>query len=367
VSSGLPSLARPTSRFDTAPSASQLASALGISRAAAELYLASDVLDLHVDSFIWRRLFGYDLHKRHGRGLLGGWFYSQCDVPRLREAAVRGAVWIITTNPFRSRAGRRRALLQNVERLGRELTLHGDVAIVSSASGYRAARAAGVHAALLGIQGGNALELSLDDFDRSELRELALVTLLHFTRSRIGAPALPRLLRFGSQRLSAFGSDYVRKLNERHILVDLAHISEAGFWDALAVHDRTQPLVVSHTACAHVQPHFRNLSDQQLKAVAERGGLVGIIFNAPFIGAGLWSARVERVVDHIAHAVALIGADHVAIGSDFDGAIVPPRDLASVSDLPRLADAMLRRGLGESAVQKVLGGSFLRVLAMVRP
>ena len=344
-----------------------LARRLDIAQAAVELYLDTDVVDLHIDSFIWRRLFGYDLHRRHRGGVLGRWFYGHSDVPRLREAGVRAALWIITTNPLRTRAGRQRAFFRNLAQLSSELVTRGTVRLVRTVAEYRSARAEGCHAAFLGVQGGNALEFSLDDFDRPELRALTLVTLLHFTRSRIGAPALPRLTRFGSQHLTSFGADYVRKLNERRILVDLAHISERGFWDVLRVHDRSQPLVVSHAACQAVHPHFRNVSDAQLKAVADTGGLVGIIFNAPFVGTGLWRGRIERVVDHIVHAVRVVGADHVALGSDFDGAIVPPRDLASVLDLPRLADALLRRGLAEQEIQKVLGHSFLRVLALLRP
>jgi membrane dipeptidase len=354
----------------SAPSAADsvaLARRLGIAHAAVELYFDADVIDLHIDSFIWRRLFGYDLHARHRGGLLGRWFYGHSDVPRLREAGVRGALWIITTNPLRTRAGKQRAFLRNVARLSSELVAPGSVRIVRTVDEYRSAREAGCHAAFLGVQGGNALELSLDDFDRPELCALTLVTLLHFSRSRIGAPALPRYARFGSQHLSAFGADYVRKLNEKRILVDLAHISEPGFWDVLRVHDRSQPLVVSHAACHAVHPHFRNVTDAQLKAVADTGGLVGIIFNAPFVGTGLWRGRMARVVDHVVHAVRVVGADHVALGSDFDGAIVPPRDLASVLDLPRLADALLRRGLSEQELQKVLGHSFLRVLALLRP
>src|SRR6187399_2995229 len=79
---------------------------LGISREAVELYLASDVIDLHIDSFIWTRIVGYDLTKRHGHGLLGARIYSQVDLPRIREACVTGGTWVITTNPFRGTRGR---------------------------------------------------------------------------------------------------------------------------------------------------------------------------------------------------------------------------------------------------------------------
>ena len=342
------------------------ARALGISRAAVDLYLSSEVIDLHIDSFIWRRLFGYDLQRRHGAGLLRGCFYSHCDVPRVREAQVGGAVWIVTTNPLRSRRGRRAALLSNLQRLRDELTQSGGVEVVRDLSSYRACRARGSHAAFLGIQGGNALEVSIDDFDLPELRDLSLVTLLHFTRSRIGAPALPWYLRFGRQGLTPFGADYVRKLNERRILIDLAHLGERGFWEALSVHDKTQPITISHAACQAVHGHFRNVSDAQIKAIADRGGVIGIIFNTAFLGGSLFRGRAERVAAHIDHAVRLVGADHVSLGSDFDGAIVPPRDLRSVLELPRLVALMLERGMRETDVQKVLGGSFLRLLGALR-
>jgi len=349
-----------------ATSADAWARALGISRAAVDLYLASEVIDLHIDSFIWQRLFGYDLQKRHGRGLLDACFYSQADLPRIREARVGGAMWIITTNPFRTRRGRRDALLANLDRLERTLIAQGDVEVVTSAAAYRACRARGAHAAFVGLQGGNALSASLDDFDHPALSKVTLVTLLHFTRSRLGAPALPWFARFGSQRLGSYGADYVRKLNERRILVDLAHLGPTAFWDALEVHDKTQPLTISHAACEAVHAHFRNVSDAQMKAVADTGGVIGVIFNTAFLGGSLFFGRAERVVDHLAHMLRVVGADHAALGSDFDGAIVPPRDLRTILELPRLVELMLRRGFREDDVRKILGNSFLRSLAALR-
>jgi membrane dipeptidase len=280
----------------------------------------------------------------------------------VRDAGLAAATWIITTNPWRTRKGRRDACLRNVQRLSALLESAPDVAVVRGPEAYRAARAARKHAAFVGIQGGNALELDLDDFDRPELAQLSLVTLLHFTRSRIGAPALPPRLSSRDPHLTAFGADYVRKLNEKRILVDLAHISRQGFWDVLEVHDRALPLTVSHAGCDAVHPHFRNLDDAQLRAVAERGGVVGVLFHSWFLGPSLWAGKAEWIADHIVHAVRTIGADHVAVGSDFDGFIVPPRGLMSVLELPRLVELLLRRGLRDLEIQKVLGQSYLRVL-----
>lgn len=344
------------------------AQALGISQAAAELWLAAEPIDLHIDTFIWQRLFGYDPRLRHGTGPFDARLLGQADLPRCLEAGLAGAIWVITTQPLRSRAGKQRAFFANLAHLERTLGETPGVALVRSHAEYRAARARGQHAALIGVQGGNALELSLDDLARPELDSVSLITLLHMTRSRLGAPALPRALTRGDQHLTPFGADYLRRLNERRILVDLAHISRTGFWDALAVHDKSLPLTVSHGACDAIHPHFRNLDDQQLRALADRGGVVGVLVHTDYLAAGRRAATtVEHVVDHLEHIVRTLGEDYAALGSDFDGFIIPPRDLKSVLELPRLVDAMLRRGFTERAVRKILAENFLRVLAALRP
>jgi membrane dipeptidase len=115
-----------------------------------------------------------------------------------------------------------------------------------------------------------------------------------------------------------------------------------------------------------IHRHWRNLDDAQIRAVADSGGVVGIMFHSGFLGDSLFSGRARRVVDHIAHVVRVAGEDYVALGSDFDGAIVPPRDLSSVLELPRLVELMLERGLGPDTIQKILGGNFLRVLGQLR-
>jgi membrane dipeptidase len=344
------------------------AQALGISQAAVELWLAAEPIDLHIDTFIWQRLFGYDPRRRHGTGPFDARLFGQADLPRCLEAGLAGAIWVITTQPLRSRAGKQRAFFANLARLERTLGEAPGVALVRSHAEYRAARARGLHAALIGVQGGNALELSLDDLARPELDSVSLITLLHMTRSRLGAPALPRALTRGDQHLTPFGTEYVRRLNERRILVDLAHISRTGFWDALAAHDKSLPLTISHGACDAIHPHFRNLDDQQLRALADRGGVVGVLVHTDYLAAARRAATtVEHVVDHLQHIVRTLGEDYAALGSDFDGFIIPPRDLKSVLELPRLVDAMLRRGFAERTVRKILGENFLRVLAALRP
>ena len=288
---------------------------LGISRAAIDLYAASDVIDLHIDSFIWQRIFGYDLKKRHGRGLFGARFYSQCDFPRVLEAGLTGATWIITTNPLRRARGRAEAFVRNIARLRAIFESVGDrFALVRNAAEYRAARAAGKHGAFVGIQGGNALDVDLDALDLIPDDLVLRITLVHLSSSRIGVTSSPLKAKDGG--LSDFGRDFVRRLNDKRIFVDLAHISRNGFFDALAVHDKSQPLIVTHTGVSGVHRHWRNLDDDQLRAIADTGGTVGVMYQSSFLGPGARGRRAEAVGDHLEHIVRVIGEDHASLGSD---------------------------------------------------
>jgi membrane dipeptidase len=333
------------------------ARALGISREAVELYLASDVVDLHVDSFIWTRVFGYRLDRRHGRGPLGARLLSQVDLPRVREAAITGCVWSVTTNPFR-RAARRPALLaRNLARLRAVLErCSDDVVVCRTAADYQRARAAGKHAAFFGVQGGNAL----DPADSSILSELLRVTLVHFTRSPLGASSAARGSSDG--RLTAHGADVVRALDAARVFVDLAHIHRRGFFDAVAAHDRSLPMMVSHTGVSAIAPHWRNVDDEQLRAIADTGGIVGVMYQTPILG----GSRADAVVAHLDHIVSTVGEDHAALGSDWDGMILPPRDMPTCLELPRLVEIMLARRWSPARISKILGGNFVRVLAALR-
>ena len=342
------------------------ATSLGISRAAVELYLASDVVDLHVDSFIWQRIGVYDLAARHGHGLFGARFYSQVDFPRIREAQVSGATWVITTNPLRDPSDRADTFVKNVRELRAIFAAHADdFAVVRNVAEYRAARAAGKHAAFLGIQGGNALDRDLDALDLIPDDLILRITLVHLSSSRIGVTSSPMKLS-GDDGLTAFGRDYVVRLDEKNIFLDLAHISRRGFFDALEVHDRSKPVLVTHTGIAGVHEHWRNLTDAQVRAVADLGGAIGVMYQSSFLGEPVWGGRLAAIVDHLEHVIHVAGEDVPALGSDWDGAITPPRDLPTCLELPRLVEEMLQRGWSEARVQKVLAGNALRTIAALR-
>lgn len=339
---------------------------LGISREAVELHLQSEVIDLHVDSYIWHRIWGYDLKQRHGHGLLGARFYSQVDFPRILEAGVTGATWIITTNPLQSAGERPDLFARNLTGLKAQFAeVSEQFAVVTNIAEYRAARAVGKHGAFLGVQGGNAFDRDLASVEAIP-SELLRVTLVHLSSSRIGATSSPLALAAGGGGLTKFGCAVVECLNQKKIFVDLAHISRQGFFDVLQVHDRSQPVLVTHTGIAGVHEHWRNLTEEQVRAVAELGGTIGIMYQSSFLGDSPLGGKLSSIVDHMAYVIELVGDDHVSLGSDWDGAIVPPRDLPTCLELPRLVEEMLKRGWTTDRIQKVLGGNAIRVIAALR-
>jgi membrane dipeptidase len=341
------------------------AAELGISTGAIELYRSSDVVDLHIDSFIWQRTLGYDLTKRH-RAPLWGAFLGQVDFPRILAAEISGATWIITTNPMREPADRAATLARNLDELCRTFARVPErFQVVTNAREYAAARSAGKHAAFLGIQGGNALDLSLEQMAQLCDGRILRITLVHLSSSRIGSTSSP--MRFCDTGLSAFGASMVQLLNERRVLVDLAHISASGFWAACEAHAKHIPFVVTHTGVSGVHRHWRNLDDDQIRAVARSGGVVGIMYHAPFLGDRPWAGRVETVARHIEHVFNVAGEDTPALGSDWDGSIITPRDMPTCLELPRLVAALQKRAVPERTIQKILGQNFLRVVREVRP
>lgn len=347
------------------PSAERLQRRLGISGEAASLFHESDVIDLHVESYSFYRSFGYDLRKRHSLGLNRALLVGQADLPRLLETGIKGATWVITANPLRPAADRDASFRHQFLELTTLLTEAGGRAeVVRNVADYRRAVDAGKHACFLGVQGANALPPAPEALDEYR-HDLLRITLLHLTSTAWGATSTPKFFRQDTG-LSELGCAFVEKMNELRIGVDLAHIAERGFWDAVRVADRSQPLLVTHTGVKGAHDHWRNIDDNQLKAVAKSGGTVGIMYHSVYLGDGLLSGRLASVVRHIRHALRVIGPDHVSLGSDWDGAICTPRDMPTCSELPLLVEALLKDGVDPGTVQKILGTNFLRVVAALK-
>jgi membrane dipeptidase len=349
------------------PDARTHAERLGVSTEAIELVRTAEVVDLHIDTYIPTRLWGYDWRQRHGLGALRGHFFGHLDLPRMYEGGLTGAMWSITTNPFRSAGGRWRMLQRNLERLkGLIDSTKGRVRIARSLAEYKANRAIGAHVCMLAIQGGNALEAAPEGPFSLPDDSIVRVTLVHLTHSVYGATSSPLGVR-RDKGLTPAGRELVQRLNQRRMFVDLAHIHPQAFWDAVEVHDPTQPLIATHTGVSAVNPSWRNLDDSQLKAIADTGGTVGIIFHRGFLKRRGGPRDGAMVVEHMEHALKVVGDDFVSIGSDYDGAIIPPWDLRSGDSYPRLVQHMLDRGWDDVRIGKILGANALRAFGQLRP
>ena len=149
---------------------------------------------------------------------------------------------------------------------------------------------------------------------------------------------------FIAKGLTEAGKRLVEQLDAERIFVDLAHIHPDGFWDALDVHDSALPVLVTHTGVDGVCPHWRNLDNAQIRAVAETGGVVGIMAHGGFLRRRGGPRDGAMVVEHMEHVIDVAGEDAVALGTDYDGFISPPKDLRSGDSYPVLVQHMLDRG-----------------------
>lgn len=339
-----------------------------VSEEAKALARSSEIVDLHIDTFIPIRVWGYDVRVRHGLGLLRGRWFRHLDIPRAREGGLSAAMWSITTNPFRSASGRWRAFQDNLQHMrGVVESSTGEIAIARSLSEYRSARARGAHACLLAVQGGNCFDGAPSGISSVPERLITRVTLVHLTSSLLGTTSAPSSTFRRNKGLTDRGRALVSALNRERVFVDLAHIHPEGFWDAVEVHDKSQPLVATHTGVSGVKPHWRNLDDAQIKAIADTGGTIGIIYSQHFLKTRRGPKDGQMVVEHMRHVIDVAGEDFVSIGSDYDGLIVPPPGLRSGESYARLVQYMLDRNWSAVRIRKILGENFLRAFGALRP
>lgn len=212
---------------------------------------------------------------------------------------------------------------------------------------------------VLGIEGSEALANTPERVPALVHQGVRLFGLVHaWDNSLAGSSTDPRRRNLG---LTAAGRRFVRAVLAAGALVDLAHASQAAFWDvAVLAHERGRPLVVSHAASRALRNHPRNLSDAQLREVARSGGVVGLTFHAPHLVDGPEST-VGDVARHAAHLVEVMGPTHVAIGSDIDGRIRPVPGLRTHAGIPALVSALREAGLG-GALSAILRSNAARVL-----
>ena len=275
--------------------------------------------------------------------------------------------------------------------------------LATSAEDIRRAAQEGKIAALMGLEGGYAIDERLENVQRyydMGVRYMSPAWSVSTSWAGSSGDDVGR-----TRGLNEFGKNVVREMNRLGMMVDVSHVSDQTFWDIIET--STAPVVATHSACRAIADVPRNLTDDMIRALAKTGGVVNVIFYPEHLEPG-WSllkkkvdveitpmvqaasaaesgdvaqkklardrvrtreylrrlppVNVTRIVDHIDHIVKLVGMDHVGIGSDFDGVQITTSDLSDVAELPNLTKELLRRGYTESDVAKILGGNMLRVM-----
>jgi membrane dipeptidase len=380
-----------------APFLRQAPSADAISERAHKLHFSSIVLDTHDDTT--QRFFSksYDLGKRNPDG--------HVDIPRMREGGMNAiffSIWI--DGHIMGPLAVEKALDQIDAVHENVLRYSNDLVFCRTAAEVRRAHDQGKIAALMGVEGGHMIGNDIRVVRVFGDLGVRYMTLSHFYNDEWADSSTDKPAHNG---LTDFGKDIVREMNRQGIMVDISHVSDKTFYDALEV--SKSPLIASHSSCRALCNHVRNMSDQMIKDLAAKGGVIQINYEKSFLdqaykdafdkataGGGVVAmlsqvekdcgddaecvnrgeisfernltqegklphVSWERIIDHIDYAVKLVGPDHVGLGSDFDGANMPD-GMEDCSHLPQITEALMRKGYSDDDIRKILGGNLLRVM-----
>ncbi|PIQ25174.1 hypothetical protein COW36_22975 [bacterium (Candidatus Blackallbacteria) CG17_big_fil_post_rev_8_21_14_2_50_48_46] len=286
---------------------------------------------------------------------------GQVDLQRLKEGGVDVVFFSVFVNPWRYRKLAKSQADFIIKTIKQQVAAHPDkIELAYSYPDIQRIVAQGKIAGLMGMEGGDPLGSSLDNVDYFYKQGVRYLSPTWSTHTLLGDSASQRPRWKG---LSKFGKEVIQRMNKLGMLVDVSHISDAAFYDVLKT--STQPVIASHSGIRSVRMHARNLSNEMLKLLADKGGTVGIYFYPPFIDVRR-SSNLAKVVDHIDAAVKLVGASHVGLGSDFDGLDAPPPvGLENAAKFPAITAELRKRGYSDTQIQQVLGGSFMRVFEQV--
>ena len=325
------------------------------------LHRGCTVADLHADTFLWKRLLGYDVSRRHGSWLPGNPFFNHIDIPRAQQGGLNITGQGVVTHPLRASRCFERGM-RMIDTILKEVGRNAEaLQIALDARQAREAVARGKIAVFIGVEGGHMLSGKLEAVERLQRKGMRYLTLAHFSENEAVYSSNDR--RNADRSLKPFGRELVQELQRQRVMIDLAHVAPGCFRDVVQMASR--PVIVSHTGMKGVYDMWRNLDDEQAAAVAGTGGVIGIIFASVYLNGHPFRCDLDAVVAHIEHCLRVAGEDHVALGSDWDGFVTPPRELNSVHRLPSLTRLLLERGHQPRTVRKLLGENFLRVFEQV--
>jgi membrane dipeptidase len=307
------------------------------------------------DGFVGGRPGGHlDLERARAGGLAGGIFAIFTPTPGADDVPLADPIGQDVAAPDATRAAGRLLALERA----------GHLRIARADGELDAAREAGVLAAVMHLEGAEAIDPGLEALDlwhAAGLRSLGPV----WSRPNVFAHGVPFAFPSSPDTgpgLTAAGTALVRRCAELGIAVDLSHLNERGFWDVARLDGA--PLIASHSGVHALAPASRNLTDAQLDAIGASGGLVGIVYAVNFLradGEENADTPLSAIADHVHYVGDRIGVDHVALGSDFDGATIP-QELGDVAGLPALLDVLRATGFNEAELRAIAWENWVRVL-----
>jgi membrane dipeptidase len=371
-----------------------------ISEKARKLHFSSIVVDTHDDTTQLMLDAKFALGARQAKGSI--------DIPRMREGglgAIFFSIWIPSkvTGPIAVQKA-----LQQIDAVREQVRKHPkDLVLATSAEQIRQAHKNGKIAALMGVEGGHMINSDLGVLRKYAALGVRYMTLTHSGNDEWADSSTDKAVHSG---LTDFGKNVVREMNRLGVMVDISHVSDKTFYDALEVSGA--PLLASHSSCRAICDAPRNMSDQMMKDLAAKGGVIQINYHVGFLSQEFRNVekadpkineaiaeevtkrcgsdanegcmliegdritreyvakgvlpRVEytKIIEHIDHAVRVAGIDHVGLGSDFDGANMP-YGMEDASMLPKITGALLKKGYSDSDVIKILGENTLRLMTDV--
>jgi membrane dipeptidase len=320
---------------------------------AKEIHQETIVFDGHCDTVLEIMNHGRSLEKKAITGHL--------DIPRMKEGGVNVQFFAVFIEDIYKPNSSLKRTLQLIDCIYREIEKNqNDISLVLNYKQIKEVTAAGKIAAILSIEGGEALEGDLGVLRMLYKLGVRLLTLTWNQRNQIADGVGES--RTGSS-LTEFGLQVIDEMNKLGMLIDVSHLSESCFWDV--VKRSKFPIVASHSNCYSLCPHLRNLKDEQIKTIAEKGGIIGVTFVPDFLTNKKREATIKDLAGHIDYLVKIVGIDYVGLGSDFDGTKVLPLGLEGVDKVPNITEELLNRGYKKEEIKKILGENWLRVFKKV--
>jgi len=370
-----------------------------LSQAANDIHFRSVLVDTHNDILSSSVLDGLDISKRLTTG--------HSDLIRWKEGGLDVQFFSVWTGEIaRNKEGFYKDANQEIDSLDSIVKRNSDKMILAKTykdvmRGIKEKKLV----ALIGVEGGHMIESDMNKLDALYNRGMRYMTLTWNNSTDWSTSARDETQKsdkLGHKGLTDFGREIVIRMNELGILVDLSHTGEQTFYDALAVTGK--PVLLSHSSVYNICPVFRNVKDEQIKAVAKNGGVICINFNAGFVGKEFsememtleknskqmedslkaiyndsvtvhrkseeaiaaklnpYRPSLAQLIDHIDYIVKMVGDDYVGIGSDFDGVTSLPMQMDDVTCYPLITKELIKRGYTKKSIRKILGGNVLRVM-----